>query len=140
MQTYNIKSRRRQWTAFDTTIESIRVFSDPALRDKPAMWEVDDYYEFSIDIMRDGTMLSLDHFPLFSKPMHKVNEEGYTNPNSDLPVMQERYILKPKYCDYDIIIEFFADYSSVVIYGLPDEAYVVVDWKEAPNACDSNPE
>ena len=133
MQTYNIKSRRRQFSAFDTTIQSIRVHSDPDIKDKPAMWEVDGYYEFSIDIMGDGTMLSLDHFPLYHAPVHGLyNEEGYTNPNSDLPVMQERYILKPKYHDYDIIVEFFGDYDSVVIYGLPDEAYVVVDWKEVP--------
>ena len=132
MQTYNIKSRRRQFSAFDTTIQSIRVYSDPTLRDKPAMWEVDDYYEFVIDITDDGAMLSLPHFPLYHAPIHKANEEGYTNPNSDLPVMQERYILKPKYHDYDIIVEFFGDYDSVVIYGLPDEAYVVVDWKEVP--------
>lgn len=128
MQTYNIKSRRRQWTAYDSTIKSIRVFSDPALRDKGAMWEIDNYYEFSIDVTGHNTVLSLDYFPLYHAPMHKVNEEGYTNPNSDLPVMQERYILKPKYYDYDIIIEFFGDYDSVVIYGLPDEAYVIVEW------------
>lgn len=132
MQTYNIKSRRRQWTAYDSTIEHIRVYSDPDIKNKPAMWEVDDYYEFSIFKVSEGTMLSLDHFPLYHAPMHKVNEEGYTNPNSDLPVMQERYILRPKYHDYDIIVEFFGDYDTVVIYGLPDEAHVVVYWKEGP--------
>jgi len=136
--TDNINSRRRQWTAFDTTIKSIRVQSDPSI--SPVMWEVDDYYEFSIDIKSDGTTLSLEHFPSYVAPTNRVNEEGYTNPNSNLPVMNERYILEPKYHSLPIIVEFFGDYSSVVIYGLPDEAYVVVDWKEVTNECDSDTE
>jgi len=128
MQMYNIKSRRREWTAFDTTIKSIRVYSDPEYMWSPDRWKEENYYEFRFDIMDDGTMVSYTEFPMDQVPTHRVNEEGYTNPNTNLPVMNERYILYPKHHDSDIIVEFFGDYSSVVIYGLPDEAYVVVDW------------
>ena len=153
MQTYNIKSRRRQWTSFDTTIKSIRVYSDPKHMFSPDKWansgasimegmvfppssiisDEEAYYEFRFDIVQDEgderpvSMVSYTVFPMDRDTIHRVNEEGYTNPNTDL-VMNERYILFPEHHRHDIIVEFFGDYSSVVIYGLPDEACVVVDW------------
>jgi len=136
MRAYNIKSRRREWTAHDTTIKSIRVYSDPEHMWSPDKWKEENYYEFRFDIVQDEgderpvTVVSYTVFPNDRDTTHRVNEEDYTNPNTALPIMNERYILYPKGHDSDIIVEFFGDYSSVVIYGLPDEAQVGISWVE----------
>ena len=132
--TYNLSSNRQIHERFDgSTIKSVRVYSDPKLMHSPDMWEVDDYYEFRVDVADDGTSIQFTHFPMELTPHHHVNEDGYTDPRYDHPVMNERIILYPKWYKHEIVLEFWEDYTRLNMWGNLYSAYTVIEW-EAPDA------